>query len=72
MIGEAWLVLAPPISLFGLLLQWSLGPVKMGREGGVLCLTEVRIFSDDWCYRWGMVSACPAHKPWWSPLVMFV
>ena len=40
MIGEAWLALAPPISPFGLLSQWSLGPVKMGREGGVLCLRE--------------------------------
>ena len=40
MIGEAWLALAPPISPFGLLSQWSHGPVKMGREGGVLCLTE--------------------------------
>ena len=36
MIGEAWLALAPPISPCGLLSQWSLGPVKMGREGGVL------------------------------------
>ena len=40
MIGEAWLALALPISPFGLLSQWLLGPVKIGREGGVLCLTE--------------------------------
>ena len=39
-IGEAWLALAPPISPFGHHSQWSLGTVKMGREGGVLCLTE--------------------------------
>ena len=39
MIGEAWLTLAPPISPSGLS-QWSLGSVKMGREGGVLCLIE--------------------------------
>ena len=38
MIGEAWLALAPPISPGGLLSL--LGPVKVGREGGVLCLTE--------------------------------
>ena len=40
MIGEAWLALAPPISPCGLLSQWSLGPVKMGREGGVFSLTK--------------------------------
>ena len=40
MIGKAWLALSPPINPCGLLSQWSLGPVKMGREGGVLCLTE--------------------------------
>ena len=36
MIGKAWLALAPPISSGGLLSKWSLGPVKVGREGGVL------------------------------------
>ena len=40
MIGEAWLALAPPISPGGLLSSWLLGPEKVGREGGVLCLTE--------------------------------
>ena len=40
MSGEAWLALAPPISLGGLVSQWSLGPVKVGREGGVFCLTQ--------------------------------
>ena len=40
MIGEAWLALAPPISLGGFLLKCWLGPVKVGKEGGVLCLTE--------------------------------
>ena len=36
MIGEVWLALAPPISPVGLLLLWSPGPVKVGREGGLL------------------------------------
>ena len=36
MIGEAWLALAPPKSPGGLLSLWLLGPVKVGRDGGVL------------------------------------